>query len=162
MLTRIDNALIQFHQAAYLWLLDRTGVYLGTLMMANALAGNLHMYSSTAERWGFSSRVALFLLCTGLMGMVSARVWLLQKNGAYLAHNLMALRIQTFRIIRGGFFAFMLPVMLEEIYRLEVFSFLDSLLAVSLQYLLCVQLREREPKSFFKESLSLAGAETSR
>lgn len=137
-LAEIDAKLIDLTQDAYLWLFDRTGVYVATLSMILCMGAN----SSNLTAPGTLVSIALF-------GGSQIGPYVLQHKKLFTSFNATARywRSSAFRIagcvfiagLAGGhLFNGKLSMALSDVVCLFVMAFCFS-----------VQIREREPKEWF-------------
>lgn len=147
-MTKIDAWLIERTQSAYLWFLDRTGVYLGTVTMTVVVLNVGWM--CLVARPGFSWIDAV---CLGIAGLVSSPMWHDQHRKRFEAINASSLawrasRTRTLMLITalafGGWF-------LISNWRFGVVC----LFTLAWLYLNCTMLRDREPKEFKQLKLAL-------
>lgn len=151
LLKSIDSKIIEAVQAAYLWLYDRTGVFLATLTFATIVAD--------VFCGGLTTGLRLFdFLFLGYVGLTSAVRYHMQSTGQIAALNLGQLELRNSTIVRPIFIALMLSIIVIATYKSDAWKVASALLALLWQYLFCILIRDREPKDFF-EQRKLAGSE---
>ena len=139
-LARIDDGVIGVVQAIYLWIWDRTGI---------------HCYYILGCLWacdvGLSDN-AFFAKAFWLIGMnvISLPRLLTQQHKKYAAYNALA-RQARHDIIR---FVFVVVCLIGLVQQATDFSFPRSVLGLIWVYLMCAQIRDREPPQ--KTSTKLA------
>lgn len=140
-----DTRMIELTQEAYLWLWDRTGVYVGTLIfMASVVDHSVHL----PMRW-------FHLLSLGFMGLFSGARYAAQQrdlrllNAAALEFRAPWLRSVTLGILFGSVIA--------DLTGGKLWLLLGDLSFAIWTYLACVCVRDREPKDLFQPR-KLAGA----
>jgi hypothetical protein len=144
MVRKFDDAIIDIFTDGYLWLWDRTGIYLATIMF-----------------WGIILFTGISLITSKLpvLDIIIALVWIImilpyyifQKEGNLTVVNSMSRRWR-YSFGRSMAYALQIGMLVGGFYMGD--NHLPITLSVWLvQYLLCVQIRDREPKSFFEMKL---------
>lgn len=136
-LIAIDNRLIEITQEVYLWLWDRTGVYVATLMFA--------AYVGDHVCWG-PLHVGNFIFLA-LAGAWASRVYFVQSKDLRRLNDLQ--RGWRDFVMRPYLTMFGFAMIVEQVLYLDVWRFASNVLMMVWTYLNCVQVREREPKDFF-------------
>lgn len=150
-LLRIDAYLIDRTQTAYLWLWDRTGIYVATPMFA-ACAADHFCYPAQA---GWLRIFGIIVL--GWFGLWCGVRYLAQATNDLRRLNAMQ-RGWAAWSLRPYFILLIVPVFLfQDIVQLNALHTLGDLFFAAWNYLGCVQVRDREPKEFFP-SLKPVGA----
>lgn len=144
LIAEIDNRVIRMVQEVYLWLLDRTGVYVGTLIFAFGAIDN------------FCLGLTFFrFVMLALIGVWSA--------GRYLAQATDLRRLNRFaRNFADTWFRVPITVVLAgsltfEVCQLNWWRVTAHASFFCWLYLACIQVRDREPKDFLP-SLKPVGA----
>lgn len=133
-LAALDERLIALVQEAYLWLWDRTGVFVGTLVATLML---IAAWLTTEILWGGALLAAVFTI----YGVV-----LIFMQGAGLASFNVQARRWRGSILRILLIVYDVASLLGEVYSGHLAHALAGILIiVSVLYLPCVQLRDREP-----------------
>lgn len=152
MFNRIDEWMITRGQAAYLWLYDWTGVYVATIAAIVMVLSNC---SGAIFRLRPVGTIDL-LLC-GINLIVLLPYYKDQDRARYTAYNARAMFFQDNlfrRIISQFFFITLFLEPLRFIWDPETWSILQLMFSECciLMYfvLMCVCIREREPKEWFK------------
>lgn len=150
---KLDKSLIDGTQNAYLWALDRTGVYVASVQMAMyLLSGALITLKHGYMPWWMT----IFL---GLLGAFMAVKYLMQDHGKYDAFNYAAMTCEAsgFRQFANGYFSTMIIVDLAL--RAPWDTGFDLILLM-IGYVETIKVRERDKKPFFekKEELVQEGA----
>lgn len=139
-----DTYLIETVQEAYLWLWDRTVVFVATLIFTCVVFENIC--------YGLG-RVAFIQLA--LMGVFSGYRYAAQQKDLRLPNSLaLGWRTPWLRCFFYMVFALNVAISISEI---SIRSFCSDLFFLLWNCLACVQVRDREPKDFFA-SRKLAGA----
>lgn len=135
-IVELDAKLIDLAQDGYLWMFDRTGIYLGTCQALLLLAAQPFLPKQDAFSIGFAAIIMLSL----------AWRYHLQQRAMYAVANAIA---RSFRDTpwRWPFIVFMLTVAALPPYDWHAVAAILELL--NLTYLSCVQIRERQPKDLF-------------
>lgn len=156
MITRIDACLIRWVQAAYLWLYDRTGVYVGTVMAVSVI---VHFAINRAvlpgDGWGF---LAGDLLNTTILLTVCCGVWRDQDKLSIKSYNAKVMRLMDSPIrwlilpllygVSGG-------SILSAVLRMDAERALSAMsitLVCSMFYWHVVLIRERDPPQRFTQT----------
>jgi hypothetical protein len=132
-LAEVDAKLIDLIQAAYLWLYDRTGVYIATIATALILAG------AALIRLDWIS-----LGMTGFLILLFSPLYLLQAFNQQSSINATA-RVERHSKVRYGFLLAMLILIPD--YRPGYMAW-GLLTTIASGYMRCIQIRDREPKDF--------------
>lgn len=141
-LKSIDNKIIEAVQGAYLWLFDRTGIYVGTLMFALMTADMIcWRYPQT-----FRPIDAVFLVI--LSTVAAGRYWMQGKGAEHL--NALALHARELTI-RKIFMALWPALIVMHVHDMQPWKVVSDLLCIVWQYLMVVLIRDREPKDFFEQ-----------
>jgi hypothetical protein len=142
-----DERMIEVMQDSYLWLWDRTGVYVGTLFFAFC-AADLAFYGNLC--WFDFAWLTL-------MGVIAGIRYVAQTKSLRELNDIQRM----WRDIWGRFYIvlFTLLFMAGDVVLVNWMHFVSD--TCNLGYLLigCIQIREREPKEFFP-SLKPVGAQT--
>lgn len=141
---KFDAWLIHHFQGAYLWLLDRTGIYVGTVIFLNGTLVILHLIQQNSM-W-----LAAFIMVAILL--ISLPRYLLQGAEKYETFN----QVAAFEEGMSGRHLFLILNLI--CLALPPYSMLDVLNNVSQQvmwYLLCLKIRERDRKPFFERQRQL-------
>lgn len=146
-LRTVDDRLVAAIQESYLWVWDRTGVYVGSLMFA-AYCGD-HVFYGPLKLFNF------FFL--GVAGVWCAHRYLVQSKDLRWLNDLQ--RCWRDFALRRFLMIFSAVVLASDIIQANAWHFASNLMFLIFNYLGCVQIREREPKEFFA-SIKLAGAQT--
>lgn len=142
-LRAIDDKMIDLLQDGYLWLYDRTGIYIATVSVAMVLLGAA-INSITVPR----------LALTAVLVATFVPAYIMQDRAPLAVQNARArlFRGSPWRLLPLAMFAALLAT------PRSVVDFVDvALICMAACYMPCLQVREREPKSFF-ERRRLAGA----
>lgn len=150
---KLDRYLIDGSQNSYLWLLDRTGVYLATILMV----AHIGSFACLTLRDGKLSWLWMgFVLILGLGDMI--RYWWQEKE-QYDAINAGAMEFEAWkwRHFGNGWFIAML---LLDLIRLTPWDAGFDICLLGAQYLMTVKVRKQDKKPFFekKEQLALEGS----
>lgn len=156
MITRIDACLIRWVQAAYLWLYDRTGVYVGTVMAVSVI---VHFAINRAvlpgDGWGF---LMGDLFNTTILLTVCCGVWRDQDKLSIKSYNAKAMQLMDSAIrwlilpllfgISGG--SIVVAVLQMEANR--ALGAVSTILLCSMFYWRVVLIRERDPPQRFHKT----------
>jgi hypothetical protein len=145
LIAEIDSRVISMVQDVYLWLWDRTGVYVGTLIFAFAVLDKVCL-----------ARLDFFdFVLVGMMGIWTAGRYLAQANDLRLLNKLARdfseiwLRIPAIVLIAGVF--------IYDVLQMNAWRVASHIFFFCWVYLACIQVRDREPKDFLP-SLKPVGA----
>lgn len=146
-LAAFDARLIELTQEAYLWLWDRTGVFVATLFFA--------AYVGDHALWGSLTWFDFLLLA--IFGALSAHRYLAQSTDLRWlnAHQ------RAWRDLgpRPYFTIIVIVFLAKDLLQLNAWHFASDCMSLLWSYLGCVQVRDREPKDFFAfRKLAGAGA----
>lgn len=140
LLSNVDNTIIVAEQRAYLWLLDRTGIYVASIMSACVV---LSMGVSVIEH---------DLILAGFMGVFglasSPWRWYLQHTNETTYNAISLLHQQS--SWRGGFVVMVLVFILMELLLRDLAGVVTQVVYLFVNYMQCIQIRKREPKKFFE------------
>lgn len=162
-MVRIDTWIIARLTRAYWWLLDRTGVYVGTLMavcMATVVALDFYRFEG-AVRWGFIAADVL------IFGGVSQIKWNAQHTETVERYNasvfatweVWPLRTFMLLVFTGLCVAPAVTAVIGGTVTPVMFgTALYAVAIIFLNYLPCVPLRPREPKKFWEPEKELEPA----
>lgn len=145
MFGKADQWVIQKFQDAYLWLLDWTGVRVGTLQVITG-GGASFIGWVNHQHW-------LFVVGIGVMLLVGAFRNHTQDSD-HDCFNFVAMR-QEESLFRKLFTAWLIGGMLAAVILLRPASFAFELLWFVCTYLNCVKVRDREPKEFFERRTAM-------
>lgn len=144
----MDRKLIEWTQTAYLWVLDRTGVYLGTVASALYVAGLLPWYAIRGRPPGVIDAVFLVLILA-----LFQRTWRQQhdrRRHAELNAEALAYRESTVRLVLIWSFPAMLALDAVSVYHKGALAMLGSVLQTAVSIFVFVYVdaccvRDREP-----------------
>lgn len=143
---KFDTWLITNMEDAYLWIYDRSGVYLGTVgMIAMVISAMVDLVSYTDQ--GFLKGLTIFNVA--LIGFNMFQINSRQSKEEYLLHNLIADFFRSSKVRCGFFFVFYTFVVLHTI-RLDGLKVVSDLAFIVVMVSVTIRLREREPKDWFK------------
>lgn len=137
---KIDEAAMRWTQDAYLWLLDRTGVYASTVFMVIFLMGYATFFWHHGWRPDY---VGLAII--GVTGVAQGVLYLQQDKKQYEAFNARSRHWRTTEWRTGLLFVcvFFMVVDVMTSKPLMAISFLCDIVCYG--YVMCVQIRDREP-----------------
>lgn len=136
-LKTIDGDIINFVQSCYLWLFDRFGIYIGSLMFVMYVS---HIAMSNIPI-GAAVRICFIVLSSYLW---SGPVYLLQAKHDLITLNSRQRLWTTFRF-RKIVTILSFSVVLLDAAELHVRDVISDILLIIFMYLGCVQARDREP-----------------
>ena len=145
---RFDSWMISNLQNLYLWLLDRTGIYVATLMFIT-YAGSL---SPDIIRGKYPWWNCAFI---ALIGLVVILPYLKQDRGDVKRYNAFAIEIEGL-IIRHAFNGLQIGLGVGSAIAGDYLSASGCFLMLIYQYLWVIKIRNRDKKSFFEENKRLA------
>lgn len=151
---KLDESAKQAAQNSYLWLLDRTGVYVATVQMAMyLLSGALITLKNGYMPWW----IIIFL---GLPGVFMGMKYLLQDKGKNDAINAGAMMYEASGFRQFANFYFTTMILLDFILRAGLYDVGFNLILLMIGYVETIKVRDRDKKPFFekKEQLALEGA----
>lgn len=140
---RVDAWVLFKIQDAYLWLLDRTGVYVGTLMFAT------YVYVAAGAIFAREESFWLWMVLLAMTGWVAGIRYLWQDRAQHERYNMMAMFMEQWRW-RHTFNIFIGMVLIFEIITLNPLAASQEIAFLVYGYLLLIKIREREKKPFFK------------
>lgn len=136
---KFDAWVIQHFQDAYLWLLDRTGIYVGTVVFLNGVVMVLDLIRRQSM-W-----LAAFIMIVILI--LSLPRYLLQGAKEYETFNHMA----TFEEgLPGRHIFLVLNLICLALPPYTMLGALNSVCQQVMWYLFCLRIRERDKKPFFE------------
>lgn len=131
---KLDDWVIDHTQNVYLWLLDRTGIYAGTVMFL-AMAASVILEG--APIWQI-----IFL---GIFGALAAYKYYLQDKKLLTVYNAMADFERNYRVIRAiGIFITLFNVICSVLDQ-DLWKGCGEAMFVIWWYMLPVKIRDREP-----------------
>lgn len=142
---KVDAWVLSKIQDAYLWLLDRTGVYVGTLMFATYVyvaAGAIFARHESLWLW-------LWMVLLAMTGWVAGIRYLWQDKAQHERYNSLAMFMEQWRwrhicnVLIG-------MVLIFEIIILDPLGASSQIAFLVYGYLLLIKIRERDKKPFFK------------
>lgn len=142
MINKADDYLIKKFTEVYLWILDWTGIYLSTVCVALIVIGNLV---------GTGDKISLVFALMNILILIP--MYHKQNTGNYIAMNAEAMFIQNF-LFRRVFTLFLAIMIVVELITLDWKGLVNSCAYFIYFYMLCVCVREREPKKFEKRVLA--------
>jgi len=151
-----DQFLLSKVQDGYLWLLDRTGVYVATLIFGSFLvAGAIGIFQNKSDPgW------MVFLgVCIAIIGLSCLFPYSLQDKGKNEKFNALALYIEA-GYTRHFFVGLQYGFLVSHLIHLDVISIIATVFLIACFILQTVKIRDRDKKPFFKpvERLATDGA----
>lgn len=152
---QIDERILEWTQATYLWILDKTGLYLGTCVIVAYLAGKFTLWSIDEIPDAFDIVIVVIVL------LISQRTWYLQHAKMYATLNVVAGNWQNNslrKIFAGLSILCILPLVILEHDRAAgiAASAIDVIVVTwTFCYLVACRVRDREPPE--KKFCRLAG-----
>jgi hypothetical protein len=146
MLARIDGAAIRGATAAYLWLLDWTGVYVGTVQAFLIVVDSCRIVTTPAYT---VANKCVLLAFAGWLLFAAWGAWLLQNEKEHERINLGAMRWQSL-LLRKVLVVFTILMLVWDTYRVDWNSIMLDAWMLTYGYLLCVMVRDREPPEFLQ------------
>ena len=151
-----DQFLLSKVQDGYLWLLDRTGVYVATLIFGSFLvAGAIGIFQNKSDpRW------TVFLgVCITIIGLSCLFPYSLQDKGKNEKFNALALYIEA-GYTRHFFVGLQYGFLVSHLIHLDVISIIATVFLIACFILQTVKIRDRDKKPFFKpvEKLAMEGS----
>lgn len=160
---RLDAYLIDKAQSAYLWVFDWTGVYVATLaFLSIATPMVLGMMRRIQDGSYSSPAFAGFLLV--LNGLFLMRPYLLQERGEHDIYNMIALFARHHWLptsLRWFLICLGISGMMHFTLRGQYVRAVAEIGWVTYVLLVCVMIREREPREFWKPAPRLAEVRSS-
>jgi len=149
---RVTDAL----QDAYLWVLDRTGIYLSTLMMVVPAEASARL---VIDKQAYFIAAIIFVV----NAIALHPIYLRQHRGEFKIHNAVAMHLRTtMRWLRLGLIGFLyVPMLMVTVMSVDVVMFLETLGWGIFIYMHGIMLREREPKTFFETAPKFAESRVS-
>ncbi len=144
---KLDNWVISNLQNLYLWLLDRTGVYVATLMFVVYVGGlSPDIIRGRFPWWNCALTV--------LIGLVVILPYLKQDRGEIKRYNAFAIEIEGL-IIRHAFNGLQIGIGVGSAIAGNYPSAAGCLAILVYQYLWVIKIRDRNKKPFFEEKKEL-------
>lgn len=139
---RFDKYLLDKIQEGYLYLLDRTGVYVATLLFAtfSINPGICILRSSSPILNG------VFI---GIVGVAVMGRYTLQDKGKNEIFNALAMMMEVTKT-RHAFQIMLGLLVIPDLIRLDALGFVGTFFMLVYAYLWCVKIRERDRKPFWK------------
>lgn len=139
---RVDAWVLSKIQDAYLWLLDRTGVYVGTLMFVS------YVYVVGIFFWAYGTSWILIAILASV-GITSGQRYLWQDKGKNERFNAASISIEGWAL-RHPLNLFVLFFTVFDAVILDPISASSKIVFLLYSYLLIVKIRNRDKKPFFK------------
>lgn len=149
--TKSDDWIILNLQVIYLYLLDRTGVYLATLEFALIGAGTILSFVAVP-----GAGYRFFLL--GLLlfnGAVLGQRYLMQDKAQTKPFNMGALIMRRW-VLRHALTGFLAGSIILELFMLDAIGVVNNIVGIVYIYTFLVLIRDREKKPFFETAPKLA------
>ena len=147
---KIDEQFILLHQEVYLWLLDTSGIYLATVAMI------LQLLDHAMRANGFNPFSCTVL---ALFGIRNGLIYYAQYKNNLKIVNIIAQSWQDAVIMRTMMWVIFLFIFITDTYSKNFWNMLADIAFLCWWYSMCVKVREREPKDWFK-SWKMVGANT--
>lgn len=152
-LRNFDSAIIARVQDAYLWLYDRSGMYVATCMMVCIFTGMGALTISDGKMDWFRIFVVL------LNFVVIIPNYLMQDKQKFIEFNLMAMMLHQssfrFWFVHGWLY----PICVIDLIMFHWAWAFNQVAVAVFMYLSCIMIREREPKDWItKHKLVTEGA----
>ena len=152
-----DQFLLSKVQDGYLWLLDRTGVYVATLIFGSFLvAAAIGIFQhKTDHGW-----MVFIGVCIAIIGLTCLLPYGLQDKGKNEKFNALALYIEA-GYSRHFFVGLQYGFLVMDLIDLDVISIIATIFLIACFILQTVKIRDRDKKPFFKpvERLATDGVE---
>jgi hypothetical protein len=145
---KADAWILSKTQDFYLWLLDRTGVYVATCGFA------IYAGICTAELLN-GGTLWLWLPLLALVGLTMGPKYLMQDRAEHVGFNFIASSMEAWRW-RHGLNAAITSCVLLGVILLEPLTMVANLGFLLYGYLMLVRIRDRDKKPFFKPVEKLA------
>lgn len=143
-----DAYLIERINTAYLWLLDRTGVYVATLAFITYTAMVALLLANGRSIW-------FWLPVLAFVGLSMGHKYLMQDKGQNDIFNLGAMQWESWRW-RHYFNISIVIFIIVEIIALTPIEAIIDIGFVTYGYLLTIKIRDRDKKPFFEKQEQLA------
>ncbi len=144
---KLDNWIISYLQNLYLWLLDRTGVYVATLMFVTYVGG----FSPDIIRGEFPWWNLMFI---GLAALIIAIPYQEQNNGDIKRYNAFAIKIEGL-FLRHAFNSFQIGLAVGSVIAGRYINSAGCLVMLIYQYLWVIKIRDRDKRPFFEKKKEL-------
>jgi hypothetical protein len=147
---KFDEAIIKYVQEFYLWLWDWTGIYLPTVWFI-VLSIDLGTEFLLFDKFRF-----MIFVLFAFFGVYCGLYYALQDTRKYQQMNAVA------RYFQEGVLRIVMTVMLlcfavNDIVERD-WHVISALACIAFFYLRCVQLRDREPKDFFRKVVAMGAS----
>lgn len=137
-----DAWVLSKNQDAYLWLLDRTGVYVGTLLFL------CYVYVAVVAVFR-QEPIWLWMILLAMAGWVGGVRYLWQDKAQHKRYNSLAMFMEQWRW-RHPFNVIIGTVFVGEVVTLNPLAASQEIAFLVYGYLLLIKIRERDKKPFFK------------
>jgi len=137
----LDDKCVKMVNDAYLWALDWTGIYVGTILLINCAPGFAFLW------YKLPAWMSLFFLTCVLI--MACQMYWLQNSGNKIQFNAYA------EMVRGAMYrwcflglnigSLMADIFLNHLTLLQVLGDIDAIL---FWYIICIKIRDREKKKF--------------
>jgi hypothetical protein len=149
---KLDEYLLALCQETYLWVFDRTGIYVATVMfMLYAVVAALQLLLNQGSPW-------VWLPLIVFVGLSASTQYRLQDKGP-VPFNAMSLAVRSLPL-RFYVNFFMLSLLLAQAFslviRFDLAGFISQVLFVLYGYFQVVLIRDRDKKPFFEKQEQLS------
>lgn len=146
---KMDGWIISALQDTYLWLLDRTGVYVATVSFATyTVVAGLNIAQGAFPTWAW-------IVLLAFVGLSSGHKYLMQDKGKNESLNFSAMRMEEWRwrhSINIALFCFLIIALLA----LDVVEIIEQLGFLLFGYCFLIKVRDRDKKPLFKKAPQMA------
>lgn len=144
----LDQKILSLFQEGYLWLLDRTGVYVATVAFLIYAVIALMEISNGSSLWIWGPLVAF-------VGLAQSNAYRMQDRAQNEKFNLIAMMMEVSRL-RHYFNLLLIALALSAMLTLDVRFFFSQFGFVAYGYVMLVKIRDRDKKPFFEKAPDLA------
>ena len=146
----LDDKCVKMVNDAYLWVLDWTGIYVGTIIFINC-APMFSILWYKIPVW----LSLIFLTCAMIM---SCQLYWMQNSGNKIQLNAYAEQAKG-SMWRWCFLWFNIGSLISDIFiRVTLLQVVADICAILFWYIICIKIRDREKKKFLLPKMAMTGA----
>lgn len=141
-LRELDSQIILKLQEAYLWLYDRSGVYVATCMMVSIFIG----IGALTLNDGKMDFLRIFVVILNLV-VVIPNYWMQEKQ-EFTQFNFIAMMLHQSMFRFGFVYFWCFPMFMLDMLLMKWAWGINQVAVIVFLYLSCIMIREREPKDW--------------
>lgn len=151
---KFDAYLIERINTIYLWLLDRTGVYVATIMFDAYVVA-----AATSLCRANGLPIWYWMIILAFIGLFLGPRYLMQDKGEVLRFNIASLVLEKW-VGRHVINVILMSFLVLDLLRLEPFDGLIQIIFLLFGYLNIIKIRDREKKPLFEKQERMAMQES--